>query len=262
MTKSQFQVEQLNELNSFDRNETISLSINLKLQNDGINSLMKTISLFNNIQNLYLSLSSNKIEEEGASQIAKALKKLKNLKDLTLILFGNNLKSKGGLELGKGLLYCNNLTVLTIKLSNSSLNYEGIQGICSGISKCYNLNQLSLNLIGNLIRNGIELLGVTFSQLQQLQHIQLECDRNSINEKSCIIFSDKIKKCAHLRSLHLNLQINEIMQGGVAMLESLITLPNLNFLRYNFRENKTDCTKNINQFKKRMKRVVIFQVQQ
>ncbi|KAL4453229.1 hypothetical protein ABPG73_022084 [Tetrahymena malaccensis] len=225
MSKSQFQVQQLSELDSFDKDETISLSINL---------------------------NSNKIEEQGAAQIGKALQKLKNLNNLTLVLLSvltliqedkiviyfqqkkwKQFERKRWFRTWKRInfllqpYFSNNqvkvkklfikFSLLPIFYSNSSLNYDGVKGLCQGISKCYNLNNLGLNLMlfklqnlnfikihqniksGNQIRDGIELLGLTFSQLEQLEHLQLECEQFINLKKSKIVFIFQIVAIVQMR---------------------------------------------------------------
>ncbi|KAL4466867.1 hypothetical protein ABPG74_010464 [Tetrahymena malaccensis] len=117
-----------------------------------------------NLKNLHLDLSQNRIRAEGIILLAESLSKCHNLEKLKLNLFDNYICNEEISLLGRGLGKCLNLVNLNINLAKdlpynqntyykneNEFNDEGLIKFFDGLSNCKSLKIFSLYSYSNWI---------------------------------------------------------------------------------------------------------------
>jgi hypothetical protein len=200
--------------------------------------LLKILSKSVKLERLILPLSNNPFTEIDSLYFVKYLTKaLENIEELRCINL--NLKNKFSDEgvinvLLQGIARFKNLTHLDMSFC-MSLETKNIvlNNLCSTLLQFENLNYLKLDLSGfdSLTKLEFELLTNTLKNLKKLNHMDLSLLYNNLDENVL----KELGKNGPFENL-INNSSDEWDIVFIVLLEMLLNLKNLNYLRFKFNE--------------------------
>ncbi|KAL4438620.1 hypothetical protein ABPG74_015518 [Tetrahymena malaccensis] len=190
--------------NNFNFRGYSDLIFNLKLLNKltelklilSFNSFNKfcdaqSFSQFQNLTNLSIDLSNNKLRDQGVSYLSKQLEKASNLTILKLNLINNDISDKGISFISFSIAGLVNLQNLGIHSNFNKMEEPGFLSLGQSISDCMRISQLQLFFSNNNISSTIHLhkFGAFLSKQDLLNALVLDLNANNINNSH----SNKLK---------------------------------------------------------------------